>query len=121
MIVNRRLQVEKTKRMMDIIVYSSSAIDIVIAILVTVSYLKLGDTKFILVPVEYMLTATVALTIVLGILLMYMKHYESMLAGFLHVGGHIKLHISKFQSLVKALSTIRPPKYRYRYRYRYKN
>lgn len=114
--LNKRLQIERTKNIMDKIVYFSSFVDVLIAILVMLSYFKIGNPELILLPVEYILTATVVLTIILAVLLIYLKHYESILARFLHVGNHVKNHVSRFQQLIKTLSAIRPPKYRYKYK-----
>ncbi len=115
MILNRRGQIEKTRKIMDWIVYFSSFVDVLIAILVTLSYFKVGDPGIFLPSVESILTVTVVLTVVMGVLLVYLKHYESILAGFFHVQSRVKTNLSRFQRLLGALSEIKT-KYRYRYK-----
>ena len=116
MIINKRDKIEKTKKAMDIIVYSSSFVDIVIAILVGLSYFKIGNPKSFLPSAEIILSLSVVMTMVLGVLMIYLKHYESLLSRFFQVRNHVSYHISNFQRLLRFLSRIKLPKYRYRYK-----
>ncbi len=116
MLVNRRIQIERTKNLMDKIVYFSSLIDIMIAILVSLSYFKIGYPEIFLPSTEIILTITVALTVVLGVLLIYLKHYETIFVGFLMVGNHVKVNLTKFQKFMMLLSAVRPPRFKYAYK-----
>ena len=118
MILNRQAKIEKTKKIMDYIVYFSSFIDIAIAILVTLSYFNIGNPKTFLPQVEITLTITVVLTVVLGVLLIYLKHYESLFAGYLQVRDHVNYHISNFQKLAALLSRIKFPRQKYKFKHR---
>ncbi|TAL47584.1 hypothetical protein EPN87_02600 [archaeon] len=110
----RQQQIAKTKKLMDIIVYSSSVIDIAIAILVTLSYFHIGSPEAFLMPIGYVLTVTVALTVIMGGLLIYLKHYESVLAGFLNTGNHVKHSFFNFSRLSVFLARFKPSKYRHK-------
>ena len=116
MLVTKRMQIEQTKHLMDKIVYFSSVVDIIIAVLVALSYFKIGNPEIFLPSTEIILTITVAMTIVLGILLVYLKHYEVLFTGFLIVGNRVKINLSKFQQFMKILSAVRPPKFKYTYK-----
>lgn len=110
----RQQQIAKTRKIMDIIVYSSSLVDIAIALLVTLSSFHIGNPEVFMMPISYILTATVALTVIMGGLLMYLKHYESVLAGFLNTGDHVKYSLFNFRHLSVLLARIKPSKYRHK-------
>lgn len=71
--------IDRIKRAIDRIAYASLVLDICIAIITTLSIMKIGDPQAILIPVNYMLTAVVALSLLLFISLFLLKYERKIL------------------------------------------
>jgi uncharacterized membrane protein YiaA len=83
-------KLEKTKRMLDIIVYSSSILDITIAVIVVMAHMGLNNPQAILFPVNFLLMIVVALTGVVGVLFLWLKHYEKIIYNVAMFHSHTK-------------------------------
>ena len=87
-------KIERIRRLIDKIAYYSLLIDIAIAVLTTVSILHLGDITQLMIPVNYILSAVVLLSLSLFVALFALKHEEKILDTMLnrkYKFGKIKL------------------------------
>jgi len=71
--------IEKIKKTMDRVAYCSLILDVCIALITTLSIFHIGNPEFILMPINYMLTIVVILSISLFITLFILKHEETVL------------------------------------------
>lgn len=71
--------IKRVRRSINIIAYCSLFLDIGIAIVTTLSILNVGRPEPFLIPLNYMLTIVVALSIGLFITLVFLRHQESIL------------------------------------------
>jgi hypothetical protein len=74
-----RRKVEKTKRTLDYIVYAGSGLEIAVASITLLTHFGLKEHKYLLAPVEYMMTAIVVMTAAVGGLFLWLKHYEKIM------------------------------------------
>jgi hypothetical protein len=76
---DRHTQMGKIRRMIDKIAYYSLILDISIATVTSLSILKIGNPEAILVPINYLLTIVVVLSLGLFAALFMLKHEENIL------------------------------------------
>jgi len=100
-------KIERLKKTIDKVAYGSLVLDICIAIITSLSIMNIRNTEFILMPINYMLTIVVILSIGLFITLMVLKHEESILDKLL-MRKYYYQYKNNFDKLRK-------------YTYRYKN
>jgi hypothetical protein len=82
--MHRYSKIEKVRRIMDRVAYSSLFLDVCIAIITALSILKIGNPEIVLIPVNYLLTIVVALSIGLFVTLFWLRHEESILDNLLN-------------------------------------
>ena len=71
--------------------YGSLFLDICIAFITTMSLLKIARGEFILESINYLLTSVVAMSLVSGGMLLYLKHYERIMTEFLRLKYKIRM------------------------------
>ena len=81
--VKNYAKIERVRKLIDRVAYFSLVLDICIAVLTSVSIFHLGNPEAFLVPVNYMLTAVVVLSIGMFVTLFYLKHEENILDALL--------------------------------------
>jgi hypothetical protein len=74
---------EKVRKLIDKIALYSLLLDITIASITSLSLLHIGNPEEFLVPVNYLLTIVVVLSLGLFIFLFWLKHEEKILDGLL--------------------------------------
>ena len=100
-------EIKRLKRMLNLLVYTSSVVDILI-FLATASTLAFHfSTERLLLPLNILLSLVVVLTIFLGFVFILMRHYQKIFFTFFEP---IKLLDNFFRSLKKN------KKYRYQYK-----
>jgi hypothetical protein len=77
-------KIERIKKMMDKVAYCSLILDVCIAIVTTLSIFGTKNPQIILIPINYMLTIVVILSISLFITLFILKHEEAVLDKLLN-------------------------------------
>lgn len=85
-----RKRYEHAKKMLNFIVYASSGLDVLIAVFTGFTFLNLGDPKAALLPIEYALTATVVITVIMAGMMIYLKHEAAILSNFVTIHQHFK-------------------------------
>jgi hypothetical protein len=83
-------RIESLRRAIDIFAYGSLLLDICIAVVTTLSIFNITTGEFVLVPINYLLTSVVIMSLVSGGMLLYVKHYERMMAEMLKIKYKIK-------------------------------
>jgi hypothetical protein len=61
-----------------------------IAIVTSLSLLEIRTGEFIMVPIHYLLTAVVVMSLLSGGMLVYLRHYENIMAEVLRMRCRIK-------------------------------
>ena len=84
MIGEKYTRIERLKKLIDKIAYFSLFLDICIAAITSFSIFHIGNPETILVPVNYLLTVVVILSIGLFIALFTLKHEEDILDKLLN-------------------------------------
>ena len=84
MIGEKYARIERLKKLIDRIAYFSLILDICIAVITSLSIFHIGNSEIILVPVNYLLTIVVILSIGLFITLFMLKHEEGILDKLLN-------------------------------------
>lgn len=77
-------RIERLRKLIDRVAYFSLILDICIAVITTLSIFHIGNPETIMVPVNYMLTIVVMLSIGLFITLFILKHEENILDKILN-------------------------------------
>jgi len=77
-------KMERLKKTIDKVAYASLILDICIAIVTSLSIFNVGNPQNILVPINYMLTIVVILSIGLFITLFVMRHEEDILSNLMN-------------------------------------
>jgi hypothetical protein len=83
--------IQKIERTIDFLAYGSLLLDVCIAFITALSLLNITTGEFILVPIHYMLTAVVAMSLTSGAMLVYLRHYERIMAEILRMKYRIKI------------------------------
>jgi hypothetical protein len=68
----------QVRKVLDRLAYISLALDICIAVITTLSLLNTGDTQHLLVPVNYLLTIVVVLSIAMFVVLLLLRSKEKL-------------------------------------------
>ena len=76
---NKHEKIKKVRKTIKIATYCSLVLDVCTAIVTTMSILNIGNPGPFLMPLNYMLTIVVALSIGLFITLVFLRHQESIL------------------------------------------
>jgi len=84
-------KIVKIQRAIDMLAYSSLALDVLIAIVTTLSLLNITTGEFVLVPINYMLTSVVVMSLISGGMLLYLKHYERIMAELLRIKYKVRV------------------------------
>lgn len=90
--VNNKRMV-KIQRAIDTLAYGSLILDVCIAFVTALSLLNITTGEFILVPIHYLLTAVVVMSLASVGMLLYLKHYERLMAEFLRMKYKIKVQL----------------------------
>ena len=78
--LSRRKRLEQTRRTLDYLAYGSLVLDVCIAIITALSLFGIGSNhEFFLTPITYLLTAVVILSISAFVVLLVLKHEETIL------------------------------------------
>jgi len=80
----------KLRRLIHNLAYGSLILDILIAIITSLSIFQISNPTFLLGPINVMLTIVVILSIGSGILIITFEHYEKILLKTLHIKERIK-------------------------------
>ena len=67
---------EKIQRAIDMLAYGSLFLDVCIALITALSLLNITTGEFIMIPIHYLLTIVVILSLISGGMLVYLRHYE---------------------------------------------
>ncbi|MFH0711468.1 MAG: hypothetical protein V1944_02730 [Candidatus Aenigmatarchaeota archaeon] len=89
----------KLRSLIHKLAYGSLILDILIAIITTMSLLQISAPGDLLVPVNILLTIVVILSIGSGILVVFLEHYEKILMRTLNIKERIKDRISRLVEL----------------------
>lgn len=84
-------KIKKLQRTIDLMAYGSLLLDIFIAIITGMSLFNITSGEAALVPIHYMLTLVVIMSLASGGLLLYIKHYEKVMAELLRIKYKIKI------------------------------
>ena len=79
-----RRNILKVKRALHLLAHISLALDIGIAIVTSLTLFGLKNPEFLLLPIQYALTAVVILSIFLFAALIYLRHQEKILDLFIN-------------------------------------
>jgi hypothetical protein len=82
--MNENYKIEKIKKLINRTAYFSLFLDMCIAVVTSLSILKIGNPELLLAPINYMLTVVVILSLCLFITLFVRKHEESILGKLLN-------------------------------------
>ncbi len=89
-------RIERLKKTMDFIAYGSLGLDIMISAITVLSMYHIGNPSVYLGPINLLLTAVVALTILLAITIVTMIHYEHVYVRLTDIHVRVKNGFSKF-------------------------
>ena len=76
-------EIERIRKTIDLVAYCSLFLDICIALITTVSILNIANPEPLLVPIHYMLTLVVIISIILFVTLLFLKREENILSNIL--------------------------------------
>lgn len=83
-------KIRKLQRTIDLLAYGSLTLDVCIAFITLLSLSKISAGEQILVPIQYLLTLVVVMSLAAGAMIFYLRYYESLVADFLRVRYKIK-------------------------------
>lgn len=86
-------RIKKIRRSINLLGYGSLFLDICIEFISVLSLLNITTGKYILVPIHYMLTSVIILSLISIGMFLYLKHYERLMVEFLRMKYKIKLPI----------------------------
>ena len=84
-------RIVKIHRAIDMLAYGSLALDVCIAFITALTLLNITTGELILVPIHYILTIVVVLSLISGGMLLYLRHYERLMAKFLRIKYKIRI------------------------------
>jgi len=99
----KRKKILKMQKMIDMLAYGSLFLDVCIALVTALSLLKISTGEFVLVPIHYLLTSVVIMSLLSGGMLVYLRHNEKIMEDMLRV----KYKIREFSSKNKPSYTFR--------------
>jgi hypothetical protein len=88
-LTNKRIS--NIQRAINMLAYGSLVLDVLIAIVTTLSLLNITTGEFVLVPIHYMLTSVVVMSLISGGMLLYLKHYERIITELLRIKYKVRL------------------------------
>ena len=100
-------RIVKIQRAIDLLAYGSLFLDICIALITSLSLLNITTGEHIMVPIHYILTAVVAMSLISIGMLLYMKHYERIMAELLRIKCKIRMPLSSPRTRYSLRWTIR--------------
>jgi len=106
----RERRIQRLRRTIDYLAYGSLVLDICITILTLFSLFQVFNPETFLVPVNYLLTIVVIVSLASASMMVYLKHEEKLLGNALRLTNHIR---QKFDRL-------KNPQYKYEH-YRKRN
>lgn len=84
-------RIVKIRRAINLLGYGSLFLDICVQFISGLSLLNITTGKFILVPIQYMLTSVIVLSLISIGMFFYLKHYERLMAEFLRIKYKVRL------------------------------
>jgi ABC-type transport system involved in multi-copper enzyme maturation permease subunit len=75
------LSSSKVRKTLDRLAYASLVLDICIAVITTFSLLGRTETQYLLVPINYLLTLVVVLSVIMFVVLLLLKSKEKQASG----------------------------------------
>ena len=66
----------RVRKTLDRLAYASLVLDICIAIITTLSLLGASETRYLLIPINYLLTLVVILSVIMFVVLLLLKSKE---------------------------------------------
>jgi magnesium-transporting ATPase (P-type) len=102
----REQRIQRLRKTIDYLAYGSLVLDICIAVLTLLSLLQLFDSQYVLLPVNYLLTIVVIVSLASASLLVYLKHEEKLLGNALRLSNHIRERFDRLKN----------PRYKYEHK-----
>ena len=102
----REQRIQRLRRTIDYLAYGSLVLDICITILTLLSLFQQFNQASILVPVNYLLTIVVIVSVASASLLVYLKHEEKLLGNALRLSNHIRERFDRLKN----------PRYKYEHK-----
>ena len=87
-------RIVKIQRTIDLLAYGSLFLDVCIALLTSLSLANIRAGEQLMVPIHYTLTAVVVMSLTSIGMLLYLKHYERIMAEFLRMKCRIKMPLT---------------------------
>jgi ABC-type transport system involved in multi-copper enzyme maturation permease subunit len=72
----RRMSSSRVRKTLDRLAYASLVLDVCIAVITTLSLLGASETQYLLVPINYLLTIVVVLSVIMFVVLLLLKSQE---------------------------------------------
>jgi len=94
----RQQRIEKLRKSINYLAYGSLVLDICIAVLTLLSLLQLFDSQYVLLPVNYLLTIVVIVSLASASMMVYLKHEEKLLGNALRLTNHIRQRFYRFKN-----------------------
>jgi magnesium-transporting ATPase (P-type) len=94
----REQRIQRLRRTIDYLAYGSLVLDICITILTLLSLFQQFNQASILVPVNYLLTIVVIVSVASASLLVYLKHEEKLLGNALRLSNHIRERFDRLKN-----------------------
>jgi len=85
----REQRIYKLRRTIHYIAYGSLVLDICITVLTLLSLFQSFNPEGILVPVNYLLTVVVVISLVAGVMVIYMEHAEKLFEKSVMLRAHL--------------------------------
>jgi hypothetical protein len=107
-------KIERVQRTIDLLAYGSLFLDICIALVTFLSLMNFSSGEVIMVPIHYILTAVVGMSLISGAMLLYLKHNERMMARLYQMKYKIKIPMPSARKRYSWRWTLRQKFYRAR-------
>ena len=88
-------KIRKIQRTMNTLAYGSLFLDICIAIVTALSLFKISTGEFVLIPIHYMLTSVVIMSLLSGSMLLYLRHNEKIMEDILRIKYKVRIMSNK--------------------------
>ena len=88
-------RIHRIQKTMDMLAYGSLLLDVCIAAVTALSILEIRTGEMMLVPIHYMLTSVVAMSLLSGSMLLYLKHNERIMEDILRIKYRVSMMSSK--------------------------
>ena len=107
-------RIVKIQRTIDLLAYGSLFLDVCIALLTSLSLANIRTGEQLMVPIHYTLTAVVLMSLTSIGMLLYLKHYERIMAEFLRMKCRIKMPLTSPRMRYSLRWTLRDKKKKFR-------